>query len=163
MKVSVKVIIGLILMLLGIIAIFGFDFLGARKVAIESNAPGQISQVALDQISTIEKDKKNRTPVENKLDSHLLYAFRISEGIPVPEGTQRTGVTPDAQGRVLVDIEAHVSDSLLSYIKFLNGEIINSFAQSQSIRANMPLAKIEVLAGRSDVLFIQPAVASVLE
>jgi len=117
---------------------------------------GQISQTALDEIATLEKGKASQTPTENKLSSHILDAFKINAGISMPYGIQQTGVTLDSQNRVLVDINANISDALLSYIKSLNGEVVNSFVQQKSILAYVPLAKIEELAGRSDVIFIKP-------
>ena len=121
---------------------------------------GQISASALKQIAALEAEKARRTPVQQKIDSQLLYADRMRQGIPIADGipTQRVDLDKDAEGRVLVDIKATVTDGLLQYIKTLGGNVISSFPQYQAIRAGVPLADIEVLAARTEVKFVEPAV-----
>jgi len=125
---------------------------------------GQISASALKQIGALEVEKSMRTPVEQKIDSQLLFADKIRRGIPIAEGvpTLRVSLDQDDQNRVLVDIKAEVSAGLLDYIAFLGGKVINDFPQYQAIRANMPLAQIETLAGRGDVSFVKPAVQAMV-
>jgi uncharacterized repeat protein (TIGR03803 family) len=128
-----------------------------------TNAPnqdGQISASALKQIAALETEKAKRTPVQQKIDTQLLYADKMSRGIPVADGvpTQRVDLDKDDQGRVLVDIKADVTDALLQSIGTLGGKVINDFPQYQAIRASVPLTNIEVLAARTEVKFIEPAV-----
>jgi hypothetical protein len=125
------------------------------------NDDGQISASALKQIAALERAKASRTPVEQKIDSQLLYADMMQRGIPIADGvpTQRVDLDKDEQGRILVDIKADVTDALLQYIRQnLGGNVVNDFPQYQAIRASVPLTNIEVLAARSDVKFIEPAV-----
>lgn len=61
-------------------------------------------------------------------------------------------------GRVLVDIKATVSETLLGYIEREGGEIINHFARYDAIRAYIPLERILLIAARPEVRFIGPAV-----
>lgn len=121
---------------------------------------GQISASALKQIAALETEKANRTPVQQRIDSQLLYADKMRRGIPIADGIQTLHINldKDAQGRILVDIKAQVTDSLLQYIRDLGGNIVNSFAQYNAIRANVPLSSIESVASRPDVKFVQPAV-----
>ena len=74
---------------------------------------------------------------------------------------QRLRLTEDQQGRVLVDLKAEVTETLLREIRSLGGAVINSFPQFQSIRAAVPLAGIETVAARTDVRFVKPAVRAV--
>jgi hypothetical protein len=134
-------------------------------VSASTNQPpvlkiGQISASALKQISALEAEKAKRTPVQQKIDTQLLYADKMLHGLPIAEGvpTQRVDLDKDDQSRILVDIKAEVTASLLQYIKTLGGNVINEFPQFQAIRAAIPLENIESLAARSEVKFIQPAV-----
>jgi hypothetical protein len=118
-----------------------------------------LSESALRQIQALEEEAAARTPAQDKIDSQLLYALKKkAAGVATRVAPE---LQPDveilADGRVLVDITAVVSDELLAQIKKLGGEVINSFAQYNAIRALVPLTSIESLAERSDVKFIEPA------
>ena len=125
-----------------------------------TNYDGQISASALKQIAALEKEKEGRTPTQQKIDTQLLYADKMRRGVPIADGVpvQRVDLDKDDQGRILVDIKADVTDSLLQYIKTLGGNVVNDFPQYQAIRAGIPLANIEQLAGRGEVKFVEPAV-----
>jgi hypothetical protein len=114
----------------------------------------------LKQIGALEAEKSRRSPIQQKIDSQLLYADKMRRGEPIAEGvaTQRVVLDKDDQGRVSVDIKADVTDSLLQYIGTLGGKVINDFPEYQAIRANVPLSNIEVLAARTDVKFVEPAI-----
>jgi uncharacterized repeat protein (TIGR03803 family) len=125
---------------------------------------GQISASALKQIAALEAEKGKRTPTQQKIDSQLLYADMMRRGVPIADGvpTQRVDLDKDDQGRILVDIKANVTDALLQYIGTLGGKVINNFPQYQAIRASIPLTNIEVLAARSEIKFIEPAVRAMV-
>jgi hypothetical protein len=125
-----------------------------------TNYDGQISASVLKQIAALEKEKGGRTPTQQKIDTQLLYADKMQRGVPIADGVpvQRVDLDKDDQGRILVDIKADVTDSLLQYIKTLGGNVVNDFPQYQAIRAGVPLANIEQLAGRGEVKFVEPAV-----
>lgn len=109
---------------------------------------GLISAAALKQIGMLEAEKAMRTPPQQKIDSQLLYARKMQNGVMVAEGVprQRVNLDKDDQGRILLDIKADVSDALLQYIELLGGTVINVFPQYQAIRAAVPLQGIENLA-----------------
>ena len=121
---------------------------------------GQISASALKQIAALETEKAKCTPVQQKIDTQLLYADKMRRGVPIAEGvpTQRVDLDKDDQDRVVVDLKADVTDALLQCIATLGGKVINNFPQYQAIRASLPLPNIELLAARTDVKFVQPAV-----
>ena len=123
---------------------------------------GQISASALKQIGALEAEKSRRTPVQQKIDSQLLYADKMSRGIPIAEGvpTQRLNLDRDNQGRILVDIQAEVTPSLLQQISALGGKVINNYPQYRAIQAGVPLSEIENMAAQKEVAFIQPVVHS---
>jgi hypothetical protein len=124
---------------------------------------GQISASAMRQIAALEAEKKQRTPVQDKIDSQLLYADKMRRGDPIATGvpTQRVDLDRDAKDRVLVDITATVTTELLHYITTEGGEIVNNFPQYQAIRATLPLAVMETIAARAEVKFVKPAARAV--
>lgn len=104
-------------------------------------------------------EKESRTAAQRKLDSHIVLALKKSRGEPPYD--KPTSLDPDlvieADGRVLVDLKATVSGPLLAHIGDTGGKIINSFEASHSIRALVPLTRMEALASRADIQFISPA------
>jgi hypothetical protein len=132
----------------------------ATTNGISIKTDGQISASALKQIGALEAEKLRRTPVQQKIDSQLLYADKMRRGEPIAEGvsTQRLNLDRDNQGRILVDIKAEVTQSLLKSIADLGGNLINSYPEYRAIQAAIPLSEIENLAAQKKVAFIQPVV-----
>lgn len=120
----------------------------------------QLSASAMRQIAALEAEKSSRTPVQQKIDSQLIYAEKMRRGLPIAEGVpaQRIDLDKDEKGRVVVDIDARVSDDLLLSIQTLGGNVVNSFPQFHSVRACLPMENIEKLATRPEVKFVQSAV-----
>ena len=107
---------------------------GATNNPPSTKVYGQISDSALKQIGALEAEKTKRTPVQQKIDSQLLYADKMRRGEPIAEGvpTLRVNLDKDDQGRILVDIKADVTDALLQYIKTLGGNVIGNQPTSTS-------------------------------
>lgn len=124
---------------------------------------GKLTESALRQIAALQADKAQRTPVQQKIDSQLLYADKMRRGVPVAEGiaTLRVDLDKDDAGRVELDITARVTDELLKSITDAGGKIVNSFARYEAVRAWLPLAQVESVAGREEVKFVRPAVKGV--
>lgn len=118
----------------------------------------KISANAVKQIDSVLQEKESRTLAQQKIDSQLLYAIKGRRGEALP-AVQPASVPTDTDGRTLliVDISGNVTDALLSRISLLGGQVISSFPRYNTIRANIPLDKIEALACSSDVRFIQSA------
>jgi hypothetical protein len=106
---------------------------------------------------TQHNEKASRTPAQRKLDSQLLYALYERRGESRRRGTPRSDVEVDGRGRVLVDIRARVSKSLLARVRRLGGEVVSTSERYNTIIARFPLARLETLAARGDVRFIGPA------
>ena len=77
-----------------------------------------ISPEALAQIDALMKEKASRTPTERKIDSQLLYARRMQQGLPAAPGVQTLQVDlPYAEdGHVIVDVKANQTASLLAHV-----------------------------------------------
>jgi hypothetical protein len=138
----------------------GLSFSTNSTGYFSAKGDGQISDSALKQISALEVEKTRRTPIQQKIDTQLLYANKMTHGEAIAKGvaTQRVDLDKDAQGRILVDIKANVTDELLQFIETGGGKIINSFPKYKAIRAGVPLASIENVAARTEVAFVRPAV-----
>ncbi len=119
----------------------------------------KIGDQALQQILALDREKDARTPAQKKMDSQLIYAARkLASGVAsaaAPAMEVDAKITAD--GRVLVDITATVNDDLLGVIRRVGGQVINSFARYDAIRALVPVAQVEGLAGRDDVRFVARA------
>ena len=95
--------------------------------------------------------------IESKIDSQLLQALRTPAGESSPSRDVVSGVRADANGRILVDIKATVTDSVLEQIRALGGSIVSTFPQYQSIRASVPLGHLTEVAAIPQVSFIRAA------
>ena len=120
-----------------------------------------LSANAQQQIRALIAEKESRTPAQQKIDSQLHYAGLLLQGAPIAAGVDTlqvdNGATTDAQGFFTVDITASVSSALLDSIRAQGGQIINSFAQFDAIRARIPASTIEVVAALPAVRSIRPA------
>ena len=119
----------------------------------------KIGDQALQQILALDHEKDARTPAQKKMDSQLIYAAqKVAIGVAsavAPAMEVDAKITAD--GRVLVDITGTVTDELLRVIRRVGGQVINSVARYDAIRALVPVAQIEGLAGRNDVRFVARA------
>jgi len=105
------------------------------------------------QISAIQAEKAARTPVQNKLDCHLLFLSREMAGqlaVPgAPDFTSR--INAGADGRVVVDISAAPSPELTAAIVAAGGIVTYESPRWKSVRASLPPAAFEGIAARADV------------
>ena len=102
---------------------------------------------------------EQRTPTQQKLNSQLQDALRAPLQKPTAAGTSRLQATdPDAKNeRVMVDIRADVTPTVLKRIRDLGGTVISSVPKYQAIRAQLPLRAVERLAALDAIQTIRPA------
>jgi hypothetical protein len=108
---------------------------------------------------SVMEEKAARTAAQKKINSQLLYALYARRGESERRGTP-TGPFPfeiDPRGRVLIDIRADVTDTLLDRVRTLGGEITTTSVPARSILARFPLDHLEHLASLDAVKFIEPA------
>lgn len=151
-----RALVGMIAPFFGVV-LCGYASAGGTDTKAET--PGQPQAGRPAGASEIVNEKESRTAAQKKLDSHIVMALKKSRGEPPFD--KPTALDPDlvieADGRVLVDLNATVSRKLLEHIGKNGGRIINSFEASRAIRALVPLARMEALASRADIQFISPA------
>ncbi|MDP6523856.1 MAG: hypothetical protein QGH15_06510 [Kiritimatiellia bacterium] len=111
---------------------------------VPEKGPAFVSEKVLEQIAAIGREKKSWTPVQRKLNPKLLLEAKKRLRRPIADGVPdtRAVIEVDAAGRTLVDIRAIVSVNLLSRIKDLGGQVINSFARYNAIRALLPIESL---------------------
>lgn len=119
----------------------------------------EMSPAACRNIQAPRHDKASLTPAQRKISSDLLLNLRAerckSAGNAVPE--LRTGVEVDEKGTTVVDIGADVTEQLRGRMERLCGTVISSFPRYQSIRARIPIERLEELAESPDVRSIRSA------
>ncbi len=114
---------------------------------------------ARSEIGSILQEKASWTPVQKKIESQLIQAFKRNRGEAFAPGAPhlRLDVKSEADGRVLVDIQGNVTSAVLAQIKAAGGEVISSHPQFNAVRALIRLEQAESIAALSDVKWIQRA------
>jgi hypothetical protein len=129
----------------------------ARPQGKAKSGGDRVSGEAGRQIQDMLDEKASRTPAQQKIDSQLIYALRQRRGETRGVPAQPVDVGADAKGRVVVDVIASpVSSRVLSKIKKLGGEVVSASEQYHTVRARLPLEKLERLAALPEVRFISP-------
>ena len=121
--------------------------------------PEKISDSASQQIRALQAEKLGRSTIHRKLDSQFVFQLKQNRGQVIAQGVTKLqpSLKLQADGRVLVDIDANVTEGLLAQIKQSGGTVINNFPQFRAIRALVTLDQLESLAGSADVKFIRRA------
>jgi hypothetical protein len=137
-------------------------------LALPINSPAQsrprskdenkIDESVARQIKALDDEKESRTPAQQKIDSQLIYAGKMYQGQQIAAGvpTLEVDVGLKDDGRVIVDITTIVDEELLGAIKENDGEILQVSEEYQSVRASLPISRLEAIAGLPQVRFIQP-------
>ena len=121
--------------------------------AVTAFAQGAPGKGALAQIVAIEQAKHNLSDAHRKMDSGLAFA---SAGLLNPKalGSIKGGSSPfikTQSGKIVVDIHGSVTSALLQHIKQAGGDVLYSSPRWNTVRAAVPLASMESVAGNSDV------------
>ena len=133
---------------------------GAAPPAFSAVPVDTISDSALQQIAAFEREKSTRSALHRKMDSHFIYQLKADRGeFSLPGNANwRPQLKFEADGRVLVDMDATVTDGLLAEIRRVSGTVVGSVPRFHFIRARVPLAALESLAAQTNVTFIKRAV-----
>ena len=94
-----------------------------------------------------------------KLHPQIMLALKqVRREPPFDKPTSLQPDIPIRDGdRVLVDVDGTVSESLSNQIALVGGQVATSPDSTHIIRAMVPLAQVEALAGRADIQSISPA------
>ena len=145
-KCAASLVIGIALVML-----IGAGPLGAEQPA------GALSVSAARQVQALQAEKATRTPAQLKMDSQLVYAVKLQRKDPaiaaVP--TLRVGVDVTTAGMTLVDITTIPKADLTAFIRSIGGTVKNRL--DRSMRALVPVTRLEEIAARPDVRWVMPA------
>ncbi len=137
--------------------------LGWSAVVTAANAqprlPRAIGAEAVAQIESLRAEKQSRTPRQRKISSRLLHESKQRRGLRITPRVRelRTGVSVGRDGTTLVDIDTQVTAAVLDRIDALGGRIVVAVPDQESVRARVPLDRIEQLAELSSIRSIRPA------
>ena len=125
----------------------------ALTVALGDGVAQELPQSVQLQLEALYAEKHARTPVERKLETNLLYLARETAGKLAVSGTPsvRSRLSPEHDGRVVVDLDAKPSAALRAALIASGGIVKFESRQFESIRARvLPSALLE-LSARADV------------
>ena len=125
---------------------------GAQQASVQ--AGGELAVKTVRQIEALLAEKAQRTPAQGKVSSQLLSARQDQQ---YSVARRQAPVEVAADETVMVDILADVTPEVLARIRSLGGTVINSVPKYRGIRARLPLAAVEPLAGLDAVQSIHPA------
>jgi hypothetical protein len=128
----------------------------ASLAHLSSAFADDIAPEAVAQMVAIRAEKAQRTPVQRKIASPLLYLSREATGFSAVAGAKdvRSRVSCEADGRVIVDMTAVPGPALAKAITDAGGKVIYESVDEGSLRASLPPAALMTIAARDDVTWI---------
>jgi subtilisin-like proprotein convertase family protein len=153
-------------LILGVVLAAALGAAGSRLAANPQSPSNQepsgngIAPEGMAQIEALLREKETRSPAELKIDSQLLYASRMQQGLPVAPGVQTIEVDLPlaADGHVIVDVKANVTTKLLADMRGFSNEVVRTSAGD--LQAHVALEDLEAIASQPDVIWIQAKQAS---
>ena len=117
-----------------------------------------IAPEALAQIEALIREKDFRSEGQRKIDSQLIAESRMERGQPIAAGVlvTATDLPYAADGHVVADVTARVTDELLAGLATLGIEVLSSDAEGGTMRVHLDIDQVEALAALPDVSFVQP-------
>lgn len=119
----------------------------------------EIAPSASQQIQRLLEEKASRTPAQQKIGSDLLLDQRNPRGSAVATDVPalRSEVEVAPGGETLVDIKGEITEALLARIDEVGGAVVNSLPQFGSVRAEVPIDRLEDIAELDEVRSIRSA------
>lgn len=133
--------------------------LSTGLISASAMSAQDISPQALAGITAIRAEKAQRTPVQRKLASSLLYLSREAAGLKAVAGAgeMKSRVRLEPDGRVRVEIAALPDGGLTKAITASGGTVIYESLAKDSVCASLPPASLTTIAARADVKRISKA------
>src|SRR4051812_34411030 len=122
------------------------------------SATAEIAPAALAQIEALIHEKAFRSEDQQKIDSQLIAEWRMERGQPIAAGVPvtATDLPYAADGHVVVDVKARVTNGLMVSLATLGIEVLSSDADAETLRVHLDIDQVEALAALPDVSFVQP-------
>ena len=108
------------------------------------------------QIEALLREKETRSPAERKIDSQLLYAWRMRQGLPVAPGVQtlEVDIPYAADGHAVVEIKGRLTSSLLIQLNGVGTDIEKT--GDTDLRMHVDLDRIHEIAAQPDTAYADP-------
>ncbi len=121
-------------------------------------AAGGLSARTVAQIDALARAKRAFTPTQKKVDSRLLTEARQRRGLTAAAGVGRvaTGVSTDKAGLTAVTVLGDTK-AVVARVRALGGQVRDVSVRHASVRADVPLSKVEALAGAAGVRRVEVA------
>src|SRR4051812_549906 len=122
------------------------------------SAAAEISPEALAQIEALIHEKDFRSESQRKIDSQLIAELRMERGQPIATGVlvSNTDLPYAADGHVIMDVQARITDALIAGLATLGIEVLSSDPGAGTLRVHLDIEQVEALAALPDVSFVQP-------
>ncbi|HZB50966.1 MAG TPA: S8 family serine peptidase [Mycobacteriales bacterium] len=121
-------------------------------------ATGGLSARTVAQIDALARAKRALTPTQKKVDSRLLTEARQRRGLTAAAGVGRvaTGVVTDRAGLTAVTVLGDTK-AAAAQVRAVGGQVRDVSARHAAVRADVPLSKVETLAGAAGVQRVEVA------
>jgi len=139
-------------------AVFGTSARTFQDAGLTLQRPADLSPQVLDQIDALLREKATWSPVQQKIDSQLLLPVKRARNAPMAAGVPALEAMPalEADGRIVIDVRAEVSDRLLADVRAIGAEVVAAYPAYRDVRLRVAPAAIEAIASLPDVRFVQP-------
>ncbi|RYG35463.1 hypothetical protein EON81_12640 [bacterium] len=100
------------------------------------------------QLNLLLKEKASRTPAMRKMDTSLVFTLRSSRGEDFAKGLPKLRIANKTRidGTIDVEINAAVSELLISRLKNLGGNVFGAYPRDNSINVRLPIRALESAA-----------------
>jgi hypothetical protein len=117
-----------------------------------------IAPSAMTQIQALLDEKASRTPVQQKIDSQLLYARKMALSQPLAAGVTslQVDMPRTADNRAIIDIRVPVTDAVLDQLRLLGAEIVEVSAAYKTVIVQVDVTQVEAIASIPEVIFVGP-------
>jgi uncharacterized repeat protein (TIGR01451 family) len=121
-------------------------------------AAGGLSARTVAQIDALAQVKRSLTATQRKVDSRLLAEARQRRGLAVAPGVGRvrTGVRTDEAGLTAVTVLGDAK-AVAAQVRAVGGQVRGTYPRHGSVRADVPVAAVEALAGAPGVQRVRVA------
>lgn len=125
----------------------------------------QIGNTAQQQIRELIAEKQARTPVQRKVGSSLLYEMKARQGVAITKNVKALQplLSERTDGRADVEVLGTVTKPLIEAVQRAGGDVIKGRIGGSLLRAIVPLAAVEDLAGMAEVRRIRQSVPAITQ
>lgn len=129
-------------------------FLGVAFSVVPANAQpasSTLSARTIEQIAALQQMKRSLNKPETKMDSRLVVEYRRHSGMSTAGVSAGTGVEVTSRGTVLLDLRARDAQQAAKQVRNLGATVTQTWPAFGTVRADVPIGKVEQLAALPQV------------